>query len=201
MQANVRVLAATNVNLAERMASGQFRRDLYYRLSVVPLLIPPLRERREEIPGLACAFLDDLSRRAGRCAQADLDASVVAALQGYGWPGNLRELRNALERSLVISRGEAITLRHLSPEIRGAANTSGGSLRLGEMTATHICRVLEACGGNRTQAAAILGIGRSTLKRNLADLAREGFRIVPPGPRRQSGPSGSGGPPGQQRVG
>lgn len=171
MVADVRILAATNVNLAERVASGRFRKDLLYRLSVVPIEIPPLRERREDIPTLAQSILDDLSRRASRCARAILGPGVIAALQRYDWPGNLRELRNALERALILSRGETIALCHLPAEIhtRGVADYSR---RLEDVERAHILQVLESCGGNRTRAAEILDISRSTLKRNLAEMAR-----------------------------
>ena len=117
MQADVRIVAATNVNLAERVASGQFRKDLYYRLSVFPIGVLPLRERREEIAALARSIVAELCHRASRIAPP-LAPGLLAALERYGWPGNLRELRNALERGLLLSRGETISLCHMPPEIR-----------------------------------------------------------------------------------
>jgi transcriptional regulator of acetoin/glycerol metabolism len=100
-------------------------------------------------------------------------------LQQYDWPGNLRELRNALERALILSRGETVTLCQLPPEIRQTAPTSDRSIRLEDVERRHIVRILESCSGNRTRAAELLGISRSTLKRNLADMARAGFSVVP----------------------
>jgi PAS domain S-box-containing protein len=177
MQADVRILAATNVNLAERVASGQFRKDLYYRLSVVPIQIPPLRERREDIPSLARRMLSELGKRAGRRASTTLSPSVARALQQYDWPGNLRELRNALERALILSRGETVTLCQLPPEIRQSTPATERSMRLADVERLHVLRVLESCGGNRTRAADILSISRSTLKRHLAEMARAGIAV------------------------
>lgn len=192
MQADVRILAATNVNLAERVAAGQFRKDLYYRLSVVPIRIPPLRERAEDIPALARSILRDLSKRGGRRTPAILGPGVTSALQRYEWPGNLRELRNALERALILSRGETISLCHLPPEICQSVPAAERSMRLEDLERAHILRVLESCGGNRTRAADALGISRSTLKRNLADMVRAGIPVPPAGGPEETGPSSAG---------
>ena len=177
MQADVRILAATNVNLADRVASGRFRKDLFYRLSVVPISVPPLRERLDEIPGLARSILADLAGRASQRVRTNLAPGVTSALQRYDWPGNLRELRNALERALILSHGETIALRHLPPEIRTSASTSERPMRLADVERAHILLVLESSGGNRTRAAEILGISRSTLKRNLAEMAQAGIPV------------------------
>ncbi|HSS37743.1 MAG TPA: sigma 54-interacting transcriptional regulator, partial [Polyangia bacterium] len=177
IQADVRILAASNVNLAERVATGQFRKDLYYRLSVVPIQIPPLRERREEIAALARSIVAELGRRASRRVFATLGPAVTAALERYDWPGNLRELRNTLERALILSRGDTISLCHLPPELLATASQGDRSMRLQDVERAHIVRVLESCGGNRTRAAEVLGISRSTLKRNLAEMARAGVPV------------------------
>jgi len=177
MQTDVRILAATNVDLADRVASGRFRKDLFYRLSVVPIRIPPLRERLDEIPGLARSILADLGRRASRRVRTNLAPDVTSALQRYDWPGNLRELRNALERALILSRGETIALAHLPPEIRTSTPAGERPLRLADVERAHILRVLESCGRNRTRAAGLLGISRSTLKRNLAEMAQAGLHV------------------------
>jgi PAS domain S-box-containing protein len=177
MQADVRILAATNVNLADRVASGRFRKDLFYRLSVFPISMPPLRERLDEIPGLARSILAELGGRASRRVRTNLAPGVTSALQRYDWPGNLRELRNALERALILSRGDTIALRHLPPEIRTSATASERPMRLADVERAHILRVLELSGGNRTRAAEILGISRSTLKRNLAEMAQAGLPV------------------------
>ena len=177
IQADVRILAASNVNLAERVGTGQFRKDLYYRLSVVPIQIPPLRERREEIGALARSIVAELGRRASRRVFATLGPAVTAALERYDWPGNLRELRNTLERALILSRGDTISLCHLPPELLATASQGDRSMRLQDVERAHIVRVLESCGGNRTRAAEVLGISRSTLKRNLAEMARAGVPV------------------------
>jgi len=173
LRADVRVVAATNADLDELVGRGGFRRDLYYRLSVLPVRIPPLRERRDEIPALAHAIVRELRPRAPAVA-APLPRDVVAALARYAWPGNLRELRNTLERALILGRGERIELRHLPPEIAGGA-PGGGEAELAAAGETldavergHVRRVLDSVGGNRTLAAKLLGISRSTLNRKLA---------------------------------
>jgi two-component system, NtrC family, response regulator AtoC len=173
LRADVRILAATNADLAELVQRGAFRRDLYYRLSVLPIAIPPLRERRGEIAALAQAIVRELRPRAPAVGAA-LPRAVVAALTLYAWPGNLRELRNALERALILGRGERIDLRHLPPEIARAgapAEETGGPAEPQTLDAVergHVRRVLDSVGGNRTLAARLLGISRSTLNRKLA---------------------------------
>jgi PAS domain S-box-containing protein len=172
MSADVRLIAATNVDLKELVDRGAFRRDLYYRLSVVPIEVPPLRERREEIPLLARQILVELEKRAGRKHTA-FGRGVSAALQRHGWSGNVRELRNALERALIVSSEGPIELEHLPAEMRGdaAAPKSGTApvtdLTLEDIEKAHIQRVLASVAGNRTRAAEVLGISRSTLKRKL----------------------------------
>jgi two-component system response regulator HydG len=168
LTADVRLLAATNVELKKSAERGAFRRDLYYRLSVVPIEVPPLRERREEIPPLARSLAQDLSKRVSGRRRVSIARPALAALQRYDWPGNVRELRNALERAIILSRGSAIELDHLAPEIRGAA-PGASSERLEDVEKAHILRVLEAAQQNRTRAAEILGISRSTMKRKLAE--------------------------------
>jgi two-component system response regulator HydG len=169
LRADVRIVAATNADLDELVRRGAFRRDLYYRLSVLPVHIPPLRDRRGEIAALAEAIVRELRPRAP-AARAPLPRDVVAALTRYAWPGNLRELRNALERAVIVSRGERVELRHLPPEIaRGEAppaDVPGETLEAVERG--HVRRVLASVGGNRTLAAQVLGISRSTLNRKLA---------------------------------
>jgi two-component system response regulator HydG len=175
LRADVRIIAATNVDLVKAVSRGAFRADLYYRLSVFPVRVPPLRERREELPGLTASMLADLVRRADR-REASLDPGVARALAQYGWPGNLRELRNALERALILSRGGPIRLEHLPPEVVGGRPAPGTALpqRLDDLERVHIQSVLEQVRGNRTLASEILGISRSTLKRKLAELRMEG---------------------------
>jgi two-component system response regulator HydG len=177
LTANVRLIAATNAELKAAVDRGQFRRDLFYRLSVVPIVVPPLRERPEEIADLATSLLADLSQRAGK-PPAALKPDVVSALERYAWPGNIRELRNALERALILSKGGAIRLEHLPTEVRNAppqARVGGRKASLDSMEREHIVKVLADAKGNRTRAAELLGISRSTLKRKLAEMRRAGM--------------------------
>src|SRR5207302_9788643 len=124
MQADVRLLAATNADLKELVARGAFRRDLFFRLSVVPIEVPPLRERREEIPGLVRGVVQELAR--GRAPT--VSRAAMSAMRRYDWPGNVRELRNVLERALILGRGEPIDLAHLSPEIQRGSKTRSSSV-------------------------------------------------------------------------
>src|ERR1019366_7927144 len=116
IQTNVRILAASNRNLEEEVKAGRFREDLFYRLNVVELNIPPLRERRGGILSLAGKFIEELTKGRARFAQA-----VAACLERYPWPGNVRELRNAMERAVLLSRSEMILPEHLPTRVREAA--------------------------------------------------------------------------------
>ena len=172
LSADVRLIAATNLDLKLAVDQGRFRRDLFYRLSVVPIVVPPLRERRDEVPLLAETVLADLARRAGK-PNVTSGRGVMAALQRHAWPGNIRELRNALERALILSRGETIELLHLPAEIReGKATDLSPTHSLENVERDHIARALKETDGNRTRAAALLGISRSTLKRRLAEMKK-----------------------------
>jgi transcriptional regulator with PAS, ATPase and Fis domain len=170
LTADVRIIAATNTDLARAVDEGRFRRDLYYRLRVVPIELPPLRQRRDEIGELAVDIVADLARRRGH-APPELAADVRAALERYDWPGNFRELKNVLERALILSRGGRVTLAHLPLEVqapeRGAAGRAGSATRLDDVVKNHIARVLDEVGGNRSRAATLLGIDRATLRRKL----------------------------------
>jgi two-component system, NtrC family, response regulator AtoC len=176
---DVRILAATNRDLAAEVARGSFRRDLYYRLNVIDIHMPPLRERRADVPVLVRAFLVDIAARQGKKVP-ELDAEAVAALAAYDYPGNVRELLHALERAVALSRGRTIGLDHLPPDLQGsrasqaAASPPGDMEPLGEAVAAfereYIQRALEKAGGHRTRAAALLGISR----KNLWERLREG---------------------------
>ena len=188
LKADVRLVAATNVDLKDASTKGTFRRDLYYRLSVMPITVPPLRDRADDVPALARTMLRELSRRPGG-RKIGLSREVAAALAKYEWPGNARELRNALERALILSHGEPIEVAHLPPEIRGGAHPAPASDKLEEVERAHILAVLARVKGNRTHAAEILGIGRSTLKRKLAELRED-----PPDESGESDPLDGDGP-------
>jgi two-component system, NtrC family, response regulator PilR len=173
---NVRVVAATNRDLEHEVAEGHFRTDLYYRLNVIPLNLPSLRERRDDIPLLVDHFLrrccpDEYQGNLG----SFMDDRALLALQGYEWPGNVRELENVIERATIIRESEKIYFRDLPEEIcdphgdgahHGTLNI-GGNITLEDLEMAHILAVLEATGGARKQTSEILGINASTLYRKL----------------------------------
>jgi DNA-binding NtrC family response regulator len=170
IEADVRLVAATNKDLEEEVRAGRFREDLFYRLNVLPLMLPPLRERsRDDVLELVQRLLGDLGRL-HRSGAPRLTDRALDLLLGYGWPGNVRELRNVLERALVLSRGEpAILPEHLPPDVRSPSGT-GAPVRehqvimtLEEMERRHIERTLLMLDGNRTHAAEAMGISRATL--------------------------------------
>ncbi|HVF50749.1 MAG TPA: sigma-54 dependent transcriptional regulator [Pyrinomonadaceae bacterium] len=176
--ADVRIIAATNRNLAADVGAGRFRADLFYRLNVISLHIPPLRERREDIPALVEHFIARFRERFSRPA-LDLSAEAHSRLEAHNWPGNIRELRNTLERAAALSSGDRIEASQLLPASTSAhasaassssdANDSAAPLTLEEIERRHIRRVLEEVNGNRERAAAILGISARTLYRKLRE--------------------------------
>ena len=175
IKVDTRVIAATNKNLEEEIAAGRFREDLYYRLNVVVLDVPPLRERREDIPYLADFFLKRYADKNRRLIQG-FTPRATDLLMRYDWPGNVRELENIIERAVIMSRAEVITplelpnnLQELDEELKDSQVnlTPGRSLK--EVEKAMILRTLEETGGNRTHAARILGITRRTLQLRLKD--------------------------------
>jgi two-component system response regulator HydG len=172
-KSDARLIAATNHDPAAEVAAGRMREDLFYRLNIVHIHIPPLRERPVDIPALAEHLLKRLAERY-QLEHAELAPDALAALTSYRWPGNIRELENTLARALALRTGRAITLRDLPPAIGGASAAGTGATRepaptltLEEVERRHILRVLEATRGNKVKAAEILGIDRSTLHRKL----------------------------------
>ncbi|MRE41970.1 sigma-54-dependent response regulator transcription factor ZraR [Klebsiella quasipneumoniae] len=170
---DVRLIAATHRNLAEEVSAGRFRQDLYYRLNVVTIEIPPLRRRREDIPQLAQHFLKRYAER-NRKAVKGFTPQAMDLLIHYSWPGNIRELENAVERAVVLLTGDYISGRELPLAIAGTPLPSGGSEEgliqpLVEVEKEVILAALEKTGGNKTEAARQLGITRKTL---LAKLSR-----------------------------
>ena len=170
----VRIIAATNVELEKAVAAGTFRRDLYYRLSVMRIHLPPLRERRQDIGEFCRAFLGAISPEQG----LDLPQEEVQRLELYSWPGNVRELRNVLERAVLLADGKRIQPSrllepgrpHLPCDYPGAATDDAQPLpTLAEMERRHITLALSRHGGNHSQTAVSLGIARSTLLRKLAE--------------------------------
>jgi len=171
---DVRVIATTNVDLDEAVGKNSFRKDLYYRLSVVRIHMPPLRDRLEDLPEL-CEFL---MQRSPLSKEAVLDEEEISRLAMYGWPGNIRELHNILERSLMLSQGKSPKPSSLldlePPDPAGAAGPAamhieGGMPTLGEMEKSYIISVIKRLENNHTHAAKALGISRSTLMRKLKD--------------------------------
>ena len=179
LSADVRIIAATNTNLEAAVEQGAFRADLYYRLRVMPIYIPPLRERKEDLRGLVEQIVSELPRR-GASAPVVLE-EALAAIERYPWPGNLRELRNALERAALLARGAPISIEHLPGEVRALPEVTAPGASLEDLERRHILDVLERAGGHRSRAAAALGISRSTLNRKLDALGVPKARPRRPG--------------------
>ncbi len=176
-QTNARILAATNKNLEERVRSGAFREDLFYRLNVVELNVPPLRERPEDILPLAAHFIAEFTQGRARFA-----AAVTEGLVRYSWPGNVRELRNAMERAALLSRGEMILPEHLPARVRtaveqAAPTTLPDAQRLEEIERQAIFQALREHQGNRTETARALGISRRALLYKLQRFREQGFEV------------------------
>ena len=173
LQTDVRLIAATNKDLGKLVAEGKFREDLYFRLHVVPLTMPPLRDRKVDIPLLVEAFLKE-SAIENEKPFRELDPEAMTAILDYDWPGNVRELRTAIEHGVVMSRAQKISLRDLPGVLRirreAPATDPANGLNLHETETTLILRALEDCGGKRTEAAGKLGISRRTLHRRLKEL-------------------------------
>ncbi len=177
---DVRLIAATNADLESLVIDGRFRQDLYYRLKVVAIKVPPLRDRRADLPYLVQTFLEQLSN-ANAIPRRVIAAEAMAALADYHWPGNVRELKNLLESLLVSTPGEVIRLADLPAAIRRDSTPAPSSeLRpgttLAQMEHELILRTLEHTGGNRTHSALLLGIGVRTLQRKIKTY---GIRVQP----------------------
>jgi len=178
-QTNARILAATNKNLEEKVKSGGFREDLFYRLNVVELNVPPLRERTEDILPLASHFVAQFSQ-----GKARFSAAVTEGLARYSWPGNVRELRNAMERAALLSRGEMILPEHLPTRVRGSAEQPPvtempDAQRLEEIERQAILQALREYNYNRTETAKALGISRRALIYKLQRFREQGFEVDP----------------------
>jgi len=193
---DVRLIAATNRDLKALIADGRFREDLFYRLNVVPIALPPLRERKEDIPDLAQHFVEKYDRRLGKKVER-IDADAMEVLLGYSWPGNIRELENLMERSVLFADGPVITAAQLPESLRekapgvpmpiaavgpiGAiAAPSGASMKeivrqaQAELERELIAKALEETGGNVTRAAKRLQISRKSLQVKMKDLGLRG---------------------------
>ena len=163
IEVNVRIIAATNKNLEDKMKKGEFREDLYYRLSVIPVFMPPLRERKEDIPLLAQYFLDQISKRHKKNIKG-IENEAYSLFIDYEWPGNIRELENALERAVVIAKGNMITKEELLLKVQEPTEDFlpvSNSLKGQEKNL--IVKTLFECNNNLSKTARKLGISRSTL--------------------------------------
>ena len=176
---NVRILAATNRDLEQAVTQGSFRRDLYFRLNVLSLRIPSLRERRQDIPLLTGHFLDRLSR--GSAQGRSLSDEALKAMMAYDWPGNVRELENCLERACAFTSGPVIHLGDLPPAISkiqiAAAEEGNGSskiLPMSELERMTILNAIAQLNGDKLLAARLLGIGKTTLYRKLKEYGSQG---------------------------
>jgi DNA-binding NtrC family response regulator len=170
VRVDARLVALTNVDLDDAVRRRAFREDLFYRLNVVRVRVPPLRERREDVEPLALKFLADYASKHGRPARR-FDAEVLSALGAYDFPGNVRELANVVERAVVVAEGQSIGARELPEAVRAAAAAQTRRARrptLAELEAEYIRETLEAVGGNKSEAARVLGISRKNLYERLA---------------------------------
>jgi DNA-binding NtrC family response regulator len=172
VETDARLVAATNRNLEEAIRAGRFREDLYYRLNVVELLMPPLRERREDILPLARRFAAEFAGGPVR-----LSPQTVQCLLAYSWPGNVRELRNAIQRACLLCRGDVIVPEHLPPTTSALASSeldaTGDESRLSQVERATIQATLAECDGNRTHTAKKLGISRRALLYKLRSIEAE----------------------------
>ena len=178
-QTNARILAATNKNLEEAVKAGRFREDLFYRLNVVELNVPPLRERPEDVMPLANAFVAEFTQGKARFA-----SSVADCLVRYSWPGNVRELRNVVERAALLAHGELVFPEHLPAKVRAAAEQPSAAVmtdaqQLEEIERQAILQALRKHDFNRTETAKALGISRRALIYKLQRFRKMGFEIDP----------------------
>jgi len=165
LKVEVRIIAATNRDLEKAVREGRFRDDLFYRLNVFPVTLPPLRERLEDLPWLAAHFLRRYGEKHRKEIKA-LDPEVMRCFRGYGWPGNIRELENVLERGVILCQSDTLTLRELPPALRSSAHwprEEEGAPGLPDLERELISRTLGKVAGDRRQAGDLLGISQEEL--------------------------------------
>ena len=164
---DVRLICATNSPLHELVSGGSFRQDLFYRIKTVEILLPPLRERREDIPLLVDHYLDEFGKRYHK--SVEVDSTLMQLLVRYHWPGNIRELQHAVERAVILSKQPVLTVGdfQLSPSVESAGNGTAKTLNLSDVEKEVIREAIKKSGGNLTKAAEELGIGRTTLYRKM----------------------------------
>jgi two-component system response regulator AtoC len=171
IRVDVRLVCATNHDLDAEVKAGRFREDLYFRINVVTVRMPPLRDRAGDIPILVRHFINKIARREGR-TEASVSSEALDVLCRYGWPGNVRELENAIERAVAVAKGNVVLPSDLPADVYGGAQVAPGSIiddrpTLSELEKRYIALVLAECGGNKKRAAEKLGIDRRTLYRAL----------------------------------
>jgi DNA-binding NtrC family response regulator len=170
-RADVRILAATHRNLREQVGRAAFREDLFYRLNVFSLTLPPLRERKEDILPIALQLLE-LEEGPARGFTREAERALLA----YGWPGNIRELSNAVRHGAALSQGPGVTAADLPDDVRRPRAASPSMRPLAEVEREHVLAVLDGCGGNQAEAARVLGLARNTLWRRLRAYGTESRR-------------------------
>lgn len=172
IKTDVRVIAATNRNLEEEIKNGRFREDLYYRLNVVNIQVPPLRERKEDIFLLSTSFLNEFNKENKKDIEG-FSNEARSAIAGYDWPGNIRELRNCVESAVVMCRGKQIELGDLPPVVSRSSKTDSVEIELGttmdEAEKRIIMCTVAWCKGNKSKAADVLGLGRKTIIRKMQE--------------------------------
>ncbi len=173
LEVDARLVAATNRDLEEEVAEDRFREDLYYRLRVFPIRLPPLRERTSDIPALVKTFVEEFSVQFGKRITG-IDDEAMALLKAYRWPGNVRELRNLIERSVLLADGEVLTAAMLPPPVHGEGRTSSMPVQLGpegldfeELEQALLKEALRRAEGNRTEAGRLLGMSRHQVRNRL----------------------------------
>jgi transcriptional regulator with PAS, ATPase and Fis domain len=179
LKADFRVIAATNRPIASALAENRLRADLYYRLNTFQIEIPPLRERKEDIPPLVSTFLKRFATELGK-PEPEIVPEAFQKLLDYSWPGNVRELQNAMEYAVVLARNEKISVKELPAEVQLPAalqqaerNVNGGVQNLDDMERNAIIQALAQCHGNKKKAAQVLGIQRPTLYNKMKRYAIE----------------------------
>jgi DNA-binding NtrC family response regulator len=185
IEVDVRVLCASHHDLRDAARRGTFREDLYFRLGVFTVTIPPLRERRDDIPPLVAHFIERFNADTGKRVRR-VEPAALAVLQSHDWPGNVRELRNAVERAVILADGESLGMEHLPPEVH-AVDLEGSALRiplgtsLDEVEREFIQATLRRTGGNKSRSATLLGISEKTLYNKLHRYAAEAAGVGPAG--------------------
>ncbi len=172
IKVDFRLVCSTNRDLKEEVKKGNFREDLYYRINVVEIKVPPLRERKDDIPLLIAEFLREFCERENK--NLTLNETVMGILENYHWPGNIRQLKNVIERAVVLARKKTITVNELPEELsrlKGKVTVRKGTLKtIREMEIEAVRNALKECGGNKSRAAKMLGISRKTFYKRLKEL-------------------------------